>query len=64
LVEGEDEFLVHGAGVGAGWGVGAGPKVTPAASFISFNEPSMMAFPSAESFTTGLPAEKSMVFSF
>ena len=31
LVEGEDEFLVHGAGVGAGWGVEAGPKVTPAA---------------------------------
>ena len=31
LVEGEDEFLVHGAGVGTGWGVEAGPKVTPAA---------------------------------
>jgi hypothetical protein len=31
LVESEDEFLAHGAGVGAGWGVEAGPKVTPAA---------------------------------
>ena len=32
LVEREDEFLVHGAGLGTGWGVEAGPKVTAAAA--------------------------------
>ena len=45
-----------------GAGAGLGPNVTPAAaSFISRTDCSMMAFSSAESFTTGLPLEKSIV---